>query len=79
MWDGARNGQVVCITQRVGVGQRPLLGGMALYLGMRVLAYKLLVLFMSIVCRILIRLELAANAHIFSYLCISNRYVEYGV
>ena len=52
---------------------------MALYLGMRVLAYKLLVLFMGIVCRILIRLELVANAHVFSYLCISNRYVEYGV
>ena len=79
MWDGAKNGQVVCITQRVGVGQCRLLGGMALYLGMRVLAYKLLVLFMSIVCRILIRLELAANAHIFSYLCISNRYAPYGV
>lgn len=79
MWDGARKGQVVCITQRVGVGQRPLLGGMALYLGMRVLAYKLLVLFMGIVCRILIRMELVANAHIFSYLCISNRYAEYGV
>ena len=54
-------------------------GGMALYLGMRVLAYKLLVLFMGIVCRILIRLELAATPHIFSYLCISNRYAEYGV
>ena len=52
---------------------------MALYLGMRVLAYKLLVLFMGIVCRILIRLELAANAHVFSYLCTSNRYAEYGV
>ena len=56
-----------------------MLGGMALCLGMRVLAYKLLVLFMGIVCRILIRLELAANAHIFSYLCISNRYAPYGV
>ncbi len=79
MWDGAKNVQVVCITQRVGVGQCRLLGGMALYLCMRILAYKLLVLFVGIVCRILIRLELAANAHIFSYLCISNRYAEHGV
>ncbi len=50
-----------------------------MYLCMRILAYKLLVLFVGIVCRILIRLELAANAHIFSYLCISNRYAEHGV
>ncbi|EFC68298.1 hypothetical protein HMPREF0670_01469 [Prevotella sp. oral taxon 317 str. F0108] len=27
MWDGAKNVQGVCITPRVGVGQRPLLGG----------------------------------------------------